>query len=144
MVQEYENWGEIFKIEFDIRITKHSSALLNVIHFTANDNGAANGDRIPAVWVLGEKLLFFSAISGDHNHQEKLDYELGQMHNIIIAQYKELNKYWFQIIIDGESKVKIQNTQPQSFSRVKLYASDPWFDPFSSEFGCIGNIKISK
>ena len=148
MVQEYQNWGEQFKIEFDIKITKRPNNLqwINVIHFTANGDHHAYGDRIPAVFICWDgKVYFFSAISGNHNHEETFDYELEQMYHIVIQQYKGLNDdYWFEIVIDGDSKVKIQNTQQQSFSNVKFYASDPWFDPFSSEFGCIGNVTISK
>ena len=145
MVQEYQNWGEIFKIEFDIKVTKLPSGWVNVFHVTANGENSQYGDRIPSFFVNPDgKLYFMSAISGDRNHIETFDFELEKMYQIVIQQFKESEIYWYEIVIDGESKVKIVNTQQRSFSNVKFYASDPWFDPFSSEFGCIGNITISK
>ena len=148
MVREFKNWGENFKIEFNIKITKQPGDYINVIHFTANGNGLVYGDRIPAVYIRGGKVYFFSAINGNFNHNYQFDYQLKHMYHIIIKQYKGKGynglAYWFEIIIDGESKFKIQNTQQKSFPNVKFYASDPWYDPFSSEFGCFGNITISK
>ena len=146
MVQEYKNWGEIFKIEFDIKVTKLSTKeWMNVFHFTINENLNQYGDRIPTLFINKDgKFYSFTAISGDLSHVVKFDFELEKLHKVIIQQFKESEKYWYEIIMDGESKVKIENKQPQSFSSVKFYASNPWYEPFSSEFGCIGNIKISK
>ena len=145
MVQEYKNWGEIFKIEFDIKVTKLPTSWMNVFHITINGNEGQYGDRIPSLFINKDgKFSSFTAISGSKNHEEKFDFELEKLHKIVIQQFQESEKYWYEIIMDGESKVKIENKQQQSFSSVKFYASDPWYEPFSSEFGCIGNIKISK
>ena len=150
MVQEYKNWGEIFKIEFDIKVTKLPTEAgikqwVNVFHFTINGDNSQYGDRIPSLFInKNGKFYFFTAISGNKNHEEKFDFELEKLHKIVIQQFQESEKYWYEIIMDGESKVKIENKQQQSFSSVKFYASDPWFEPFSSEFGCIGKITISK
>ena len=60
-----------------------------------------------------------------------------------IQQFKDSNgKYFYEIVIDGESKFKIENTQAQSFSDVKLYAGDPWYSPFYPYLGSFCNIKI--
>ena len=147
MVEECQNWGEQFKIEFDIKITKLPTITRNVLHFTANDKDCCdNGNRIPAVYVLGDKLKVISSISGNYNYEAvSFACVLEQMYHVIIQQYKGLtDDYWFEIIIDDESKFKIQNKFQRSFSNVKFYASNPWLDPFSSEFGSIGNITISK
>ena len=44
------------------------------------------------------------------------------------------------MVSNGESKFKIGNTQPQTFSRVKLYTSRS--NPFSSKLGIICNVRI--
>ena len=45
-------------------------------------------------------------------------------------------------VTDGES-YKIENEKPKNFENVKLYASDPWYAPFSSDIGMIQNVKIT-
>ena len=140
--------GEKFKIEFDIKVTKLPSDWMNVFHVTANGDKSQYGDRIPAVFVYSDgKLYIHSAVDGNTMYEYTFEVELGKLYHIIIQHYKGLYGfgYWYEIIIDGEQKVKIENTQHwQSFSNVKFYASDQWYDPFSSEFGCIGKITISK
>ena len=36
----------------------------------------------------------------------------------------------------------IQNTLPMSFDEVFVYVSDPWFDPFDSNYGTLSDLKI--
>ena len=47
-----------------------------------------------------------------------------------------------EVLIDGDSKLKIENTTPRSYSVVKLYTSDLFYDPFASNIGSICNVKI--
>ena len=146
MVKEFQNWGDVFKVEFAITVTKIPSvAYQNVFHFTTSGDYNVYGDRIPALWIANNlnKPEFFiaSAVSGNRDLFKRFDIELGKQYQITIKQFKASGT-WYEIIIDGESKYKIENTQPQSFSSVKLYASDPWYNPFSSTFGSICDIKI--
>ena len=147
MVKEYQNWGEVFKIEFDIKVTKlpTTEQPINVFHITANGNYHQHGDRIPAIWIYRNgDFHISSSINGDLDHWNRFAFDLEKMYQIIIQQFKESDKYWYEIIIDSESKYKTENTQLRSFPNVKFYASDPWYEPFSSDFGCVGNITISK
>ena len=153
VVKEYQNWGDAYTIQFDIKITNLPNNLvtnlpqgwLSIFHISASDNAVSYGDRIPAIFLSkNKKLYFYSAVSGNLLHEQNFDIQLDRMYQIVVQQFKEGEKYWFEIIIDGVSKGKTENTQPETFSKVKFYAGNPWFEPFSSEFGSISNILISK
>ena len=153
VVKEYQNWGDVYTIQFDIKITNLPNNLvtnlpkgwLSIFHISANNNAVSYGDRIPAIFLSkNKKLYFYSAVSGDLLHEQNFDIQLDQMYQIVVQQFKEGEKYWFEIIIDGVSKGKTENKQPETFSKVEFYAGNPWFEPFSSEFGSISNILISK
>ena len=66
------------------------------------------------------------------------------MYHVTILQQKnkEDGKHWYEILIDGESKLKIENIAPRSYTNVKLYASDSFFDPFITNIGSICNVNI--
>ena len=141
--KEFQNWGLLYKVEFDLTITNAGSGWTNVFHFTANVDQGHYGDRIPALWIHSAGYFHISSSFNGGNYYQNFDFELGKMYHIIIQQYKGWFglAYWFEIIIDGESKFQIENTQPQSFSSVTLYTSDPWYTSFR-HFGSICNVKI--
>ena len=151
IVQEIQTWGKLYKVEFEITILNSGGGWINVFHFTASSNNEKYGDRIPAMWIhkhSSSEAGFFhiaSAINGNKDVDREYDYELGKRYQITIRQFKTSgNKYMYEIIINRESKFKIENTVPQSFSNVKLYASDPWYSPFSSNHGSVCNFKIQQ
>ena len=117
----------------------------NVIHFTTGGDYAHYGNRVPAVWVNNRGFFqISSAVSGSKDYWKKFKFSLGRQYNITIQQYKQNGKYWFEITIDGSSIVNVENTKPTNFSNVKLYTSDPWYPPFTSDFGTISHLKIEK
>ena len=133
----------MYTVEFDIIITNAGSGWTNVFHFTANGNGPDYGDRIPALWINSDGYFYISsAINGHNDSAQNNDFELGKRYQITIQQFIASGTYWYQIIIDGESMLMIENTQPQSFSSVRLYTSDPWYPSFTSDLGSICNVKI--
>ena len=150
LVQVYPNWGDLFKIDFSIRVTKFpQETWANVFHFSADGDYANYGDRIPGFWIynlFGNTTQYFvisSAINGNSNYKQDFPIVLGKQYQMTIQQFKDSNeKYFYEIFIDGQSKFKIENTQAQSFSNVKLYAGDPWYSPFYSNLGSFCNITI--
>ena len=146
--QVFQNWGRLFTVEFDIIVTGFVPGWTNVFHFTAEGNYDNYGDRIPALYIdnINNQGYFHicSAINGNPNYWKNFDFDLGKQYQITIKQFIENGIYWYEVIIDGESILKIENTQPQSFSSVKLYTSDPWYNSFSSDLGSICNIRIQQ
>ena len=145
MVKEYKNWGKGYKIEFGIKVLKLPNQPTNILHFSAyNNNNKMYGDRIPAVFIHKEGYArICSAINDEKNFCKDLNFELGKKYQATIQQLKKDGKYWYEIITDGESSFKTENGKPKSFANVKLYASDPWHAPFSSDLGIIYNTKIT-
>ena len=152
VVQEIQNWGKLYSVEFEITISNSGEGWINVFHFTAGDSDNENyGDRISAMWIKRNsgseagRFYIASAISGDKNLDKDYNYELGKKYQITIKQFKDSgNKYWYEIIINAQSIFKIENTAPESFPNVKVYASDPWYNSFSSNLGSVCNLKIQQ
>ena len=141
VVKTYQNWGDEFKICFSITVLKND--YYDIFHFSAGGGGVAYGDRIPWVGVYYSQILIDSAVNG--YLRTGFDYVLGKQHQITIQQFKDGDgKYQYEVIVDGVSKVKIENTQAESFSNVKLYAGSPWHgSQFSSDAGSICDVKIT-
>ena len=146
-MKEYPNWGDIYSIEFDIVITKLSNEVwMNVFHFTAtNENCCGHGDRVPALFInkAGE-FGFRTSLNDNGNYLKDFTFVLGKTYHVTIQQSKEGNKYWYEVIIDDDSILREENKNPKTYSTVHLYTSDPWYDPFSSDFGNICNVKIQQ
>ena len=146
MLKEFRDWGNVFHIEFTIEVKEvPETEWVNVFHFTANGNDGKIGYRIPALFIKKDGYFqVCSAVSGNANKCVNHKFEFGKRYHMIIEQSKNNidGRYWYQINIDGESILHIENSQPRSFSNVKLYASDPWSSPFSADLGSICNVNI--
>merc|ERR1711962_926033 len=143
----YKNWGDVYSIEFDIVVAKKPATIMSVFHFTSTNHNCCNdGDRIPAFWVNSATFVFRASI-GSHNHNYGYDgfnFVLGKSYHIAIKQSTDGSKYWFEIIINGNSQLKLENKFARTYSTVNLYTGDPWYEPFSSDFGSVCNLKIKQ
>ena len=83
-----------------------------------------------------------SAVNKNGNLVKNIPFELGKLYHVNIQQSKIDEKYWYEISIDGETKLKSENFNPLSFSSVKFYASDPWYSAFTSDMGQISGVTI--
>ena len=151
VVQEIQNWGKLYMVQFEITVSNSGEGWINVFHFTADSNKAKYGDRIPVLFIKkntdNEAGYFYigSDISGLCSVAKYYDYELEKKYQITIKQSKDSgNKYWYEIIINAQSIFMIENTAPVSFPNVKLYGSDPWYNSFSSDHGSVCNFTIGK
>ena len=109
-IQEFQNWGRFFTIDFDIMVTNTtygSGGYSNVFHFTATDNNDNHhdrvyGDRIPSLYIHHTQLFHIcSAINGNPNYHQNFDFELEKQYHISIKQFMDSGINWFEIIIDG-------------------------------------------
>ena len=145
--KHYQNWGNVFQISFDIVVTRLPySSWMNVFHFTAtNRNCCGHGDRIPALYInRNGHFYFISLLNNNGNYYRAVKFELGVTYHVTIQQSKSGDNFWYEILINGESKLKIENSNPKVFSTVRLYTSDPWHDSFTSDFGSVCNLKIQE
>ena len=144
MMNEYQTWGDVYTIEFSIIVSQIPEDIYrSVFYFTeTNENSKVSGDKIPALFVTkgGQKIY----IANSNLKAFSFTFEQGKMYQMTIRHFKECEKYWYEILVDGNSMFKMESTAPESSSNVKFYASDPWHDPFSSDVGSICNVKICK
>ena len=151
---EFLNWGKVFTIEFDITVNElfsYSSMTetwINVFHFTEKCNKENDGDRIPALFIHNDngkgKFLVSSYVEGQIKNKD-FEFVLGEKYQIKIQQFKDEDngKFWYQIVSNDEVIEKIENSNPKSYPKVKLYRSSPWLTPFFSDLGSICNVKIT-
>ena len=85
----------------------------------------------------------FSDVNFDVNYVGKNPtFVLGKQYDITMQRFKENGLYFYEIIIDGVSFYKIESKPFKTYPEVKLYVSDPWYDPFSSDLGTVSNFKV--
>ena len=92
---------------------------LNVFRFIETDGDAsAHTYSLPAVMVDPEGSLNININENDYliNLEDK-----ERVYHVNINQLKENSRYWFEIFLDGESQVKVENTHANSYSNVNLY-----------------------
>ena len=147
MIKELLNWGDQFKIELSLMVTKiPSTTSTNVFHLTGSDNNCCNnGDRIPAMSINSAGYFHIcTSVNGNGNYWKNFDFELNHVYQITIQQLKDSSGlYWYEIIIDGVSKEKTENKQVTTYPSVKVYASNPWIDSFTSDLGIISNFSYT-
>ena len=118
-----------------------TSFWMSVFHFTGNNENCC----IPALWINRDgKFTIVSSVNDNGHYRKNIPFELGKTYQVTIKQVKDGSKYWYEIIINGDSKLKVENKNPLTFSTVKLYGSDPWHDSFSSDFGSFCNVEINR
>ena len=146
LVYEFQNWGDEYLVEFYITVTHlPTSSWTNVFRFTTLPGiYGSDGDSIPSLFISNDgKFMFHSSVNNNFNHGLDIDFELNTMYNVSIGQQiDEDGKYWYEILIDGDSKLKIENKNHRSYTNVKLYASDSFFDPLITNIGSICNVNI--
>ena len=147
ILKHYQEWSPSFRIEFDIMVSSVLKEIwTNVFHFTIGGNNHQYGDRIPAFWIRwNQKFGIYSAVNNNKNHNREFDFKMNQQYHIVIRQfYKQCGKYVYQIEIDGQIKHSVDNNNAKVFENVKLYASDPWHTPFTSNYGLLKNLKVEQ
>ena len=107
------------------------------------DDTALDGYRIPALFIHRDYLSFRSYFNG-LQHGKEIPYDVEKTYQITQHQFIEYGRYWYEIIVDGVSKLKQDNTRPISFPSVRLFASDNFHDPFTSDWGSICNFKVQQ
>ena len=146
LLETLPKWGSIFTVEADITVTKlPSSNWANIFHFTINKNIGNNGDRIPVVLANKDKYFYISTdLNGKVDKGTlKFNYDIGKKYHLKIEQFQKDDKVMYQVMINGKTEYSAENTDPKDFENVKVFASDPWHDAFTSEYGILENFKYS-
>ena len=143
----YLEWGKTFVIEFDIRINEwhgDNVKMLNAFKFTAtdSDDDDMQSDNLPSLKIYKEGYI--EILNTDSKYSTKFDFELEKVHHVMIKQFKKDSKYWYEIVIDDQTKVDEENTNVYSYSTVSLYVNREVDDSFTSDYGYICNLIVGK
>merc|ERR1712227_374242 len=128
-----------FDIKLAFLLSEHkptNQGWSNLIHFTCGSNCTKIGDRIPAIWFHPgqDKLHIRHCIDDNYNGgfdgSSPLKLGLTKIH---ISQKPDANGKWcFSAVVENNGQKKMykccQGTA-RDFEHVKVYASDPWYDP---------------
>ena len=115
-----------------------------MFRFTStNTDNDRHGACIPAFFVKNTKqFLVRTSLGNDKNFGHDIDFVIGETYRVAIKQSKIDSKYWYKITINDEVKENIENNNAQSFSNVRFYTSDSFFESFTNQYGSVCNFKI--
>ena len=120
----------MWTVSLDIKLLGFVSGSGSIVHFTASGNNHGTvGDRMPGIWTQTpySEFVIVSAINGDDYEFTTQDFPMNQWTTVEISQKLSQNSdYEYAIKIDNVEVFSIINTQPQAFSNVLVYASNPW------------------
>jgi len=131
-------------VSFEVRANSFVNAWQSVLHFTANDaNNAQYGDRNPGIWFWASndgtsRLHICSGVSGVRNNwYNSRIFPEGEWISVQVSQTLQDELYIYQIQLQGEAVLTLVNTQPEAFTDVTVYASDPWYVALDGEIRSI-------
>ena len=123
-----------YEVSFQIYPTNIPVCWVNILHFTIGEDHGRSGDRIPAVWFnngndhKSRPLHIASDVNNNHNHVHFTDQiTTNKWTSVTIRQALQKGRYWYEILINGESSYKVENKRPRAFHDVTVYASDRWY-----------------
>ena len=137
--------GKEWRITFDFKPTDYDhNNWTSLIHLTAGGNNkTVYGDRTPAIFFHPDLGMHVSsAINGNPTYSVDLNQPplVGEWTNIVMSQAKSTGEeFIFKTEINGTESFTTVNVQAESFSSVKVYASDPYY---TAQPGFIRNLVI--
>ena len=143
----YSDFGDVFTIDFDIRVNVMPTTTLNVFQFTDSYGDDNNNDySLPTVMVNPDSSLrILTSLNNNANYGTDFNFILERLHHVTIKQFKENNRIWYEIIIDGETiEEKVENKNFNKYPTVNLMLSNNVQDSFTSEYGYVCNLKVGK
>ncbi|XP_065675442.1 uncharacterized protein LOC136091662 [Hydra vulgaris] len=129
-----------YVVSLEVFITSSTDYWVNIIHFTIGGNYGNYGDRTPSIAVINNVMQVCSPVSGIVSYCDfSKELMLNQWIKVRISQLLYNGNYNYTFQVDQETVKTCINTQPQEFTNVKLYASDPWTSPLP---GYIRNLVV--
>ena len=125
-----------WRVCFDIKPLHYNhTGWANVLHLTIGGNLGEYGDNILKVGFnrkLGVAIR--SAVNGNTSYVKYVQEELppiGFWTRFEVKQEKEGSRYIFSVRIGDEEVWSVENSQPEEFANVLVYAGSPWNKPLA-------------
>ena len=88
------------------------------------------GDRTPALWIHKTRGVYIvTTLNGKPNVGKFFRTKkppINKWTAVEISQAKQGSKYFFSLVIKGETLWSVENTRPMEFSDVQVFASSDW------------------
>ncbi|XP_012563357.1 uncharacterized protein LOC105848004 [Hydra vulgaris] len=121
-----------FEISFEIYITSTSyEYITSVIRFTTGTNCCDYGSRIATLFLhqnLVAEIVSPVSNNGNYGFYTK-PFTLQKWTKVVIKQYFMACKYFYNIEVDEETVLSVENTNPQVFQNAQLFVGDSWYAP---------------
>ena len=121
-----------WKVSFELnRQSSTYRSYASVLHLTIGGKSGAVGDRTPSIWfhrTVGVYIV--TTLNGVANAGQKFKKHkppIGEWTTFEISQTRKGSTHVFSVRIAGEEVWSEENSTPQEFSDVKVYASSPWY-----------------
>ena len=106
----------------------------NVFHFTKDDNRGQHGYRTPALWITNQIFLMAFNTDSNMNHYFEKSIALNKKMNVVMEQVLLSGTTpTIRIFVDQKLVHQHTHTWITPFEDVKVYFSDPWYDPANVE-----------
>ena len=122
--------GKEWRVSLDFKPTDYSNTTFTtLLHLIVGKDGGSY--PVTAIFFDPEIGIFFDAeVNGGIRESTLTDRPpLGVWTSLEISQEKVGGKFVYRIVIGGEEFHSVENTQPEEFEDVKVYASSPWNPP---------------
>lgn len=126
LISTIDTWGPEYRVAISIIVRSAAPGWSTILRFTStNDNCCNIGDRIPAIFYNSDGFLqISSAVSGNGDYSDRPNIDLNKWYHIEITQEKKNGKIYYTVNVNGEEISNVENTTPQSFEDVKVFAGD--------------------
>ena len=148
-LDKLSNWGSVYSVEADITVTKRPTKeqnRINVFYFRPSSYSKYGDSLIPAVF-LSSRYFVICSTDDVFNHggcfSKQFPYTLGKQYHLMIQQIKQNGKTIYTIKVNGNEIFSVENFAVRTFHYVQVYASEPSFEAFTSEYGILSNFKYS-
>ncbi|XP_065641517.1 uncharacterized protein LOC105843224 [Hydra vulgaris] len=131
-----------YTVSFEVKLTAIKGSTLSVFHLTTSYDYGIYGYRTPAMWVQDPGVFYIcSAVNSNFDFCQVTKVIVPNNWNSIkISQELFEGKYIYSIEHNCITVFTQENTDPQEFSNVQVYVSDPWYEV---QPGLIRNFKIT-
>ena len=133
LLATFPEWGKTFQVAFELRIRSFKADWTELLRFTSTENGGGGspGDRIPAVFVLGDVIGVVTQIGNNPEAFNRFKVNSKTWLNVEMQQYQVENEWFFEVMIDGSSVWKVKNSNPTLLNNVKVWAAKDQYLPIA-------------
>ena len=133
-----------WKVSFELNPESYDQrGLTQVLQMTIGGKSGNVGDRTPALWIHNTRGVYIATtLDGKANvgkYFRSMKPPVGEWTTIEMIQAKQDFSYIFSVTIGGGQVWSVENSKPEEFSDVKVYASSPWY---LAQAGAIRGLQI--